>query len=371
MINEMTNNSINKTKINFYNQKGEGVGLHNNKPIYLPHTILGEEVSFKVIEIKKNYAIGKVEEILQPSDNRVYNLPQNYDYIGGYELIHMKIEEEINYKKYVVTQDFKNIAKYTLKPEEINFFQGKQELRYRNKITLLNGGFQKKNTNEIFYLEDFLLTQIKPQTNLKGKVIFRQLDTLIIGSKADKHLYTTDTMFDLKFRVNINSFYQINKEVAIAAYQKILDFLEPNLPTWDLYAGIGTITLIAAQKVKNIVGVERNKFSFQDALFNIKFNKVDNIEMINQDVEFFLKQQKNFSGQVILDPARDGVGKKTILELLRLEPQKIIYLSCNPATQAYDFKLLSEKYQIKYLEIFNMFPKTYHIENLIVLELKK
>ncbi|WGI36958.1 class I SAM-dependent RNA methyltransferase [Mesomycoplasma lagogenitalium] len=360
----------NLTKILFYNQKGEGVGIYNHKPIYLPFTILNEIVEFKVISQEKNYYKGTAVKIIEKSNNRIDNLPENYQFIGGYELMHMNLQAEKEYKIYTLKSIFKQIAKIDLEDKNINYFQGEKEYRYRNKITLFDGGLKKKNSNEIYYLNDFLLTDIIPKTDKKGKIIIRKLNTLIEGKKTD-NLYTYDQMEDLVFKVSIGSFYQVNKEVALKIYQKILDFIdEDEQVVYDLYAGIATISSFLTKKAQKVIAVEINKNSYKDALYNKKINNLNNLKIVNEEVSKFLAREKELKSTVVVDPDRTGLKKEVLNQLIRLLPNKIIYLSCNVATQASDLAKLKQYYQIDYIEIFNMFPKTYHIENLIVLTLK-
>ncbi|WP_033161156.1 class I SAM-dependent RNA methyltransferase [[Mycoplasma] collis] len=357
-------------KIEFYNQKGQGACKWNNKIVYMPFVILNEEVEFKIIKEFKNYIIANVDKIIKPSLMRNYDLPDNYQNIGGYELFHMNIEAEKEYKIFNTLNAFKQNANFNL--ENLDYFQGEKILRYRNKITLLDGKFHKPKTNELIKLDDFLLSDIKPVTDKKGKVIFRQLDDLIIGNENDK-LYTTDTLLDLKFRVNINSFYQINKEVAQVAYQDILNFLNKEDVVYDLYSGIGTIALLASKKAKFVYSVEYNKFSFKDALYNAKLNNIKNVKFILSDVKEYLKnnKEKKLSGTLIIDPSRSGLNSKIVNLILKHDFKKIIYLSCNVFTQAADFNLFKQAYKLTFAKIYNMFPRTYHIENLIVLEKRK
>lgn len=359
-----------KSKIKFYNQKGDGVGFIDKKPFYIPFTILNEEVEFKIIQEFDKYGIGKVVRVLEPSNNRNYNLPENYKFIGGYELIHMKPKAEKEFKIYIVKQEFQKNANYDLK--NIEFHESPKEFRYRNKITLFDGGLMKKNTNEIIKVEDFLLTDIKPYTDIPGKVIIRKLDTTIMGTEKNSELYTTDTMIGLKFKVSLTSFYQVNKEVAISAYQEIINHINKEDIVLDLYSGIGTISLLAAKNAKKVIGVEISKSSFDDAMINKEKNNIDNVEFYNFDAKDSFIKLKNIDkiNTIILDPGRAGANKYLLFQIIDYQIPKIIYLSCNPATQAADFKILKNYYNLEKVKIFNMFPKTRHIENLIILSLK-
>lgn len=358
------------TKIEKYNQKGEGVAFHNKKPIYIFGTIIDEIVEIEVIEEQKTYNIGRVVNIIKKSKNRREIDIKNASIIGGYELIHMKKEEQKKFKIDKVKNDFLKISQIEIKEEEIEFFESPKEFKYRNKITLHDGSFYQKNTKIPINIDNYLLSDIEYDKNLKGKIIYRKLDTLIFGNKKEKK-YTTDTMLNYKFRVGLNSFYQINKEVAQEVYAEIQNNIIENGNTLDMYSGIGTITIIASSKSKKVIGVERNTNSFQDALYNIKENKINNIKFYCLNVEKYVEKYKDKIkiDTLIIDPAREGVDKKTIYSIMnQIKPKRIIYLSCNPGTQASNLFLLKEKYKIAKIKIYDMFPQTYHIESLLILD---
>lgn len=352
-----------------YNQNGEGVAFVNSKPIYIFGTIKYEEVKIKIIIEKEKYSIGEIVEIIKASPNRRSEVFEDAKLIGGYELIHMNQEEQLLFKKERVVNDFKNIAKTDLKDLEI--FVGKKEFYYRNKITLHDGYFYQKQTKNKIKIDNYMLSSIEHNENLPGEIIYRKLDTLIIGDKKSG-LVTTDSMFGLKFNVGINSFYQTNKEVAEEAYKDIKKYVIENGKTLDLYSGIGTIAIYVSDISESVVAVEDNKDSYNNAVQNIVQNKITNVRFIKADVAIFLKKNNSHFNTFILDPPREGLDSKVIkILILKFKPERIIYLSCNPGTQASDFSKLKRHYKIIYSKIYDMFPQTKHIESLIVLEKRK
>lgn len=352
-----------------YNQNGEGVAFLNDKPIYIFGTIKNEEVEIKIILEKENYSVGEIVEIIKPSINRRKETFDNAKLIGGYELIHMNKEEQLAFKKERVLNDFKQIAKTNLK--NLESFAGEKEFYYRNKITLHDGQFYQKQTKKKIKIDNYMLSSIEYDENLPGEIIYRQLDTLIVGNKKSG-LVTTDSMFGLKFNVGIGSFYQTNKEVAQEAYKDIKSFVIENGKTLDLYSGIGTIAIYVSDISESVVAVEENKDSYSNAVQNILQNQVKNVRFIKADVEIFLKKNNSHFNTFIIDPPRDGVSSKAIkILILKFKPERIIYLSCNPGTQAADFAKLKRHYKIIYNKLYDMFPQTKHIESLIVLEKRK
>lgn len=332
------------SEVKFYNQYGEGVVFYKEKPFYIYGAIIGEEVEWQIVEEKKTYGRANLIKVIKKSPNRIEHNIVNAHLIGGYDLIHMNQEEQKNFKINQVIYDFQKNA--NIKLNNIEWFSGKKQFKYRNKITLHDGFFYQKKSNEKIDIEDFLLSDIKWDKDKKGTIIYRHLDTLISGTKEDK-IHTTDSLLDYKFRVGLNSFYQINKEVMEYAYLQIKNNIIQNKNTLDLFSGIGTIGIICSQNSKQVIGIEINKNSYLDAQHNKKINNVKNIKFKNMDVNKFISNNNEKFENIILNPSRKGVGKKTMIKIKeKLNPEKILYMSCNPKTQASDILNIADLYDI-------------------------
>ena len=180
-------------------------------------------------------------------------------------------------------------------------------------------------------------------------------------------------MNGLRFIISPLSFFQVNKYNTINLYNKILDYcdLKGNEVVLDLYCGTGTIGSFVSKKCNRVIGIELNKYAIEDALKNKKINNLDNIEFICGDSGKILKNNKYKNIYiVIVDPPRMGLSDLSINEILNINSKKIIYTSCDPVTLARDLKKLSEKYEVKEITPVDMFPNTYHVESVCVLERK-
>lgn len=180
----------------------------------------------------------------------------------------------------------------------------------------------------------------------------------------------------LHFEVGPKSFYQTNSSQAQKLYQTVFDFaeFEGNELVYDLYTGAGTIALFVAQSVSKVVGVEYVEEAVKDANKNAKLNDISNVDFYAGDLaklldEIFVNQHGK-PDVVITDPPRAGMHGKVIEQLLITKPKKIVYVSCNPATQARDIGLMSEKYEVIKVQPVDMFPQTHHVENVVLLKLK-
>ncbi len=207
---------------------------------------------------------------------------------------------------------------------------------------------------------------------INGKLNDSLGDQDVLPYKGKDHI--TETMEGLQFRIGPKSFYQTNPEQAFRLYQKTLEFasLKGDELVYDLYTGTGTIALFVARHCKKVIGVEYVEEAIVDAKQNAKENSIDNAVFYAGDMKDVLNNdfvtQNGQPDVVILDPPRAGVHQDVIQTLINIRPKRIVYVSCNPATQARDILLLSEHYSVKKAQPVDMFPHTHHVENIILLE---
>jgi 23S rRNA (uracil1939-C5)-methyltransferase len=181
-------------------------------------------------------------------------------------------------------------------------------------------------------------------------------------------------MEGLKFKINAKSFYQTNSYQAYELYKLTRNFanLTGSELVYDLYTGTGTIAQFVAKKAKKVVGVESVPEAILDAKENAINNKIDNVEFFVGDMkEVFTDEFIAQNGQpdiIITDPPREGMHKKVVEQILKILPERIVYVSCNSATQARDLEILDPKYKIVKTQAVDMFPQTHHVENVVLLE---
>lgn len=188
--------------------------------------------------------------------------------------------------------------------------------------------------------------------------------------------YAIEKLGDLSFIIGPKSFFQTNSKQAEKLYGVVKDFAEltGNETVYDLYCGTGSIGLFLHHGAKKIIGVETIDDAIEDAKKNAELNHINHAHFFSGDVisvcnnNFFNKHGK--PDLVITDPPRAGMHEKMVTKLLETEPPKIIYVSCNSATQARDIKMLSEKYELAKFRAVDMFPHTQHIETVALLQLK-
>ena len=202
---------------------------------------------------------------------------------------------------------------------------------------------------------------------------------VILGDKNITILgrdYIVDKLGDYFFKISPLSFYQVNPVQAEALYNYAIEAAEikKNDVVFDLYCGIGTISIFMAKFAKEVYGVEIVEQAIDMAKENAKENKINNTHFIAGDTEIVLtdliEKQQIMPDVVIVDPPRKGLDKTSINNILKVKPRRVVYISCNPASLVRDLRMLEEDYEIKVIQPFDLFCFTSHVENCVVLTLK-
>ena len=184
--------------------------------------------------------------------------------------------------------------------------------------------------------------------------------------------YIEDELCGCTFRISPASFYQVNPVQCEVLYNTAMNFagLTGKEAVFDAYCGTGTIGIIASKKAKQVLGVELNGDAVRDAISNAKKNNAENIFFIEADatdlINDMAKEKEHFD-VVFMDPPRAGASKAFLNSLLKLKPEKIVYISCNPETLARDLKTLTKAYKVRKIQGVDMFPFTKHIESVVLL----
>lgn len=189
--------------------------------------------------------------------------------------------------------------------------------------------------------------------------------------------YATETLEEFRFKIGPKSFFQTNTEQAETLYSITREFAEltGKETVYDLYCGTGSIGIFVSKDAGKIIGVETVKEAIDDARENARINGIEHAHFYAGDVidvcndAFFLKEGR--PDVIITDPPRAGMHEKLVVKLLEMEAPLIVYVSCNPATQARDLNLLGAKYEVTRIKPVDMFPQTHHIENVVQLKLRK
>ena len=318
------------------------------------------------------------EENIEDKDACGFHVPGMFDKV-------------INLNNCYLQQEPSNAIRLSVKK-----FADKNNLTYfdiRNHHGLLrNLMIRTSSTNDLMVLVQFYENDKKNINLLMEhiKTSFPEITSLlyIINQKANNTMYDQEVicyngedhimeeMDGLHFKIGAKSFFQTNSEQAKVLYRKTKELanITSDDLVYDLYTGTGTIAQYVATSAKKVVGIDSVEEGIKAAYLNAERNNIDNCTFYTGDMkEIFTDEfiaQNGTPDVIITDPPRDGMHKKVVEQILKIGAKRVVYVSCNSATQARDLALMDELYKISHIQPVDMFPQTHHVENIIVLELK-
>ncbi len=268
---------------------------------------------------------------------------------------------------------------------QIPFFNTRQQKGVLRTLMIRNSSigelmvviqlFKEDTTNRIALL-DHLKTTFPEITSLQYIINGKANDTIydqeVICYHGRDHIF--EEMEGLRFKINAKSFYQTNSDQAYNLYKITRDFagLTGNELVYDLYTGTGTIAQFVAKNALKVIGVESVPDAISAAKENAVLNKIGNVDFFVGDMKTVFNSEfietHGHPDVIITDPPRDGMHKDVVAQILKITPEKIVYVSCNSATQARDLALLDSVYKISKTQAVDMFPQTHHVENVVLLE---
>jgi len=372
---------------------GQTLGiLPDGKKIFIWGGLPGEHVEVEITKSKKSYSEGIVSKVISANPYRQPAKDSCYLSTSPWQIMDYKYELE--QKKKLI---FESFLQSNIEIADFEILTDGKQYEYRNKMEYslwwdndknkISLAFHKRGSHQKIPIS--ISSIERPEIFNKATEIIEKLNSekeearkyqalmircnqvgqvsggLLEKGKSHPQFKTlSDTLLGRKFDYSPNGFFQINLPVYEMALKEIEKHVDSNFPIVDMYAGVGTIGFSVVKPEQNLVLVETNKNAYNEMKNN---GKEFSAEMILSNAEDSLKYITD-DINLIVDPPRAGLDKKVIDRILDKKPKKIIYLSCNPITQARDTEMLLKYYEISDQIGFNFFPRTPHIENLIVLE---
>jgi len=404
---------------------GKALARQDGKVYFVNGALPGESVEVEITKDGKNFADARTVKILKPSKFRVEPKEDHYRSCSPWQILDFAEENKI--KKQIVVETFQRFAKIDL--PDFLIVSDDRDYHYRNKIEFnfitennqLEYGIFESGSNDLQIIdgcelasveinksaESFLifLNKTSIPKNIFKKIIFRSnsegqvLAAVFVKEKTGlekfklpsclsgvvfyqddgietKKIFNvglnalTEDINNTILKFGVNSFFQINTPIFQNALNDIAEFLTTKDVVLDFYSGVGAVALSLADKFKSAQLVEINAEAVEFARENIDKNSLNNCQMEKSSAEVAKKFIDN-KKVLLVDPPRIGLDKELIVKILKELPPKIIYLSCDQATQARDFNLLKEHYEISFFRAYNFFPHTPHVESLLVLSKKQ
>ncbi len=405
--------------------KGYGVARTDGKVVFVPHSVTGDKAWVEIIEEKKNYAIGRLTRLIEPSPWRVNPPCPYFGVCGGCQWqhidysIHGELKKEILKEVLVRLGGLKEIPPITVASSTDPYaYRVRVQLKVKGNII----GYYQERSNHIVDInqcpishplvnrvilllrkelpsfspvkeieinvspeeekavlilhprsfhqgfETFLKEFLRDHPMIKGLAFVRKGGFHLFGDpflNFSIPLSRPGRGKKIRLRTSPKSFFQVNLKQNQTLIETVLNFSEAkgNERVLDLYAGIGNLTLPLAIEAKEVVGVEENRMAVEDGRFNAEENGISHCDFIPGKVEDILKRwEREKPDLVVLDPPRTG-SKLITDQVARLKPKRIVYVSCEPTHLSRDLRLFSENgYHLRRLGLIDMFPQTYHME---------
>lgn len=392
----------------------DAIGRHEGKAIFVPFAIPNETVRVEIVEDKPTFARAKLIEVIAPSPDRATPVCKHFGVCGGCHWQHINYEAQLKWKKQVVIDQLKRIGGIA-SPPVADTIPSPSPLHYRNHVQFSQTedgklGFVAKMTNFIVPIDEChiahpdimsLFNQLDIEkldidrigvrvTSDDAMIVFESesgeppdveidLEASVASVDKDGNVFTMigsdhliETINGRDFEVSASSFFQVNAKQAENLVRVALDALDvqDGDTVLDLYCGVGLFTAFIASTAKRVIGVESYAPAVRDAEVNL--DEFNNVELYEAPVEMAMDHLVKESVQrVILDPPRAGCDKRVLDALIKIAPQRIVYVSCDPATLARDAKrLISGGYHLVSAQPLDMFPQTHHIETVAIFDLQ-
>lgn len=387
---------------------GEGVGKQDSFVWFVKDALPGDVITASVMKLKKNYGYARLVNVIRPSSDRIRPRCPKARACGGCTLQCMSYGAQLKFKQNKVRNNLERIGGFA-GIEVLPTIGMDDPWRYRNKAIVPVGrdksgrvvsGFYAAHSHDIIECEDCLL-QPEEFKNIIKENISDSMSHMLLrkGFKTGQlmayavenhdnnavlsgkltHLYGKETIEDyigdLKFRISPRSFFQVNPVQVEKLYGKAVEFadLTGEETVWDLYCGAGTITLSLAKKAKRVYGVEIVEDAIKDAKENALNNGITNAEFFVGKAEDIVAGEAWNSPEyrpdvVVIDPPRKGCDVQCLDTIVKMDPCRVVYVSCDSATLARDLKILCERgYVLKRVQPVDMFPQTTHVECVVLM----
>lgn len=365
---------------------GEGVGRIDNFVVFVPFTAPGDELEIEIIQLKKKFVRGKILKMIKPSPTRGKPLCRYYGKCGGCCYQHLDYEYQLKIKKKQVEEAFWKIGKMASPPvleaiaaPKVYHYRGKAQYHAESESKVWKIGFLDISGGELMDIErcEIMEETINEKMRLlrENKQLRRNTDAQLtiwsncLPCEPCEKESTIRIVKDKSFMVPRNGFFQANLYLTDKLVDEVCHLAATNKINTliDAYCGSGLFSIFLSSYAENIIGIEINEKLVKYARINAENAGVKNAKFIHGDIENVLQGRFLPQGDkidlIVLDPPRKGCKKTMLKAMADLQPRKIIYVSCNPATQARDVKYLNEcGYDLQSLLPVDMFPQTEHIE---------
>ena len=410
----MEDSKIHELNLTTLTYGGDAMGrLDDGRAVFVPFGLPGERVRVRLTEEKKNFARGQIIEILESSKERILPKCKHFGECGGCHYQNLSYQRQLIVKTEILIDQLRRIGKIENPPVQ-NVVACPNPWNYRNHVQFhltedgrlgyFRSADQINLSEKILpitecHLPEALINSLWPQlefepdTNIEyASIRAGNDDDLLLVLESDSpeppeleieaaisitHVYEENTVviagndhvvirvLERDFKVSAASFFQVNTVMA----EKMVNHLLTNLPInqsatlLDIYCGVGLFSAFFAPRCEHVIGIESSESACEDFVLNL--DEFDNVELYEGSAEDVIPHLKANPGVILVDPPRAGIERHALDAIIKLNPQMIAYISCDPSTLARDAaRLINGGYRLKDVTPFDLFPQTFHIESI-------
>jgi 23S rRNA (uracil1939-C5)-methyltransferase len=365
---------------------GAGLARTDQGVVFVPRTAPGDIVEVEIVEKKKDYATARLIEILEPSPDRQEPYCPNYATAGCCHWQHIRYDRQVDYKEAVLRETFHRVGHFDWNDAIQRLTGPDRNYRLRATFHVTNGrlGFIRENTNVIVpirscaslvgELNDFIGT-VDPGPAREVHVISSPeiaASFVLNDGIFERSGRATIHVNDFQYRVTADTFFQANRFLLMPMVDEVIRQAGSSPGNvLDLYSGVGFFSIPLARVAKEVIAIESSRTAVRLAQENARINQTWQLRSVEGQVATTLRGAGLHPNVVILDPPRAGCTVETSRQIAGLKPDRIVYVSCNPATFAREAAVfISEGYELGRVTLVDQFPNTYHIELIASFEVR-
>ena len=357
---------------------GSGFARTDQGVVFVPRSAPGDVLEVEIVQKKKDYATARIIKILEPSPDRQEPDCPNYATAGCCHWQHIRYDQQVAYKEAIIRETLRRVGHFEWEDAIEKLTGPDRNYRLRATFHVTNGrlGFVQENTNVIVPIRE--CASLVPELNqFIGSVDpgpAREVHAISAPEVARSFVFGDGTIRrsgratihvgENRYRVTADTFFQANRFLLAAMNRKVLEHVGPSPGNvLELYAGVGFFSIPLARAAKEVIAVESSRFAVRLARENARSNQTSPLRFVEGPVSATLRGGSLRPNVVVLDPPRTGCGTETADQIVGLKPERIVYVSCNPATFAREAaRFVSKQYELKQVTLVDQFPNTFHIE---------
>jgi 23S rRNA (uracil1939-C5)-methyltransferase len=362
---------------------GSGLARTDEGVVFVPRTAAGDVIEAVIVEKKKDYSVARITEILDPSPDR----QEPMCIAGCCHWQHIRYDRQVEYKEAIIRESVQRLAYLEWNNPIERIIGPDKNYRQRATFHVVEGrlGFMQENTNTVVPIQkcESLVPELNEfirSTDPGGAREIHAISapevaaTFVFENGNVKRLgHATIHVDDLRYKVNPETFFQANRFLLSPFIHEVLHQAGASpMNILELYSGVGFFSIPLSRISQELIGIEANRSAVRQAQANAQFNGRRNVRFFEGHVDATLKRGAFLKPDVVvLNPPRSGCGVRTAEQIAGFKPHRIVYVSCNPTTFAREAKVFVERgYQISRITFVDQFPNTYHIEMVVLFEVK-